>query len=365
MKNFLYHMSVLAGAGLLAISASAQTPADSGPYKVVNSAQLMGAGGIDYVTADSDGRRLYVPRGNQVLVFDLDTLKPVGSVTNTRAHGVAVDTKSHHAFASSSPVAMWDSQTLELIKTIPVEGGPDGILADPASQRIFVLSHRAPNITVLDAKDGSIVGTIDVGGAPEQSQIDDQGHLYVDLEDKDSIAVVDLKTLKLTATYTLGGKGGGPGGLGLDAKNHILFAMCHEPATCVILGADDGKILDALPIGIGTDGGGFNPATMEAFSSQRDGTLTIIKESSPTSFAVEQNVKTKAGCKTCTLDTQKNQIITIAVERPAATSPIPGVTPLANPPVPANATNAPPGARRGGRGGFNGPGLLDILVVGQ
>jgi len=361
-KKYYIQTLLLAGISLVAVSVSAQAATDAGPYKIVNSTQLMGTGGIDYVTADSDGRRLYVPRGNQVLVFDLDTLKQTGSITNTRAHGVAIDPKSHHAFASSSPVAMWDTQTLELIKTIPVEGGPDGILFEPQTERVMVFSHRAPNVTVLDAKDGSIVGTIDLGGSPEQAQSDGQGHLYVDLEDKDSIAVVDLSTLKLTATYSLGGKGGGPGGLGLDAKNHILFAMCHEPATCVILSADDGKILDALPIGNGTDGGGFNPNTMEAFSSQRDGTLTIIKESSPTSFAVEQNVKTKTGAKTCTLDTQKNQIVVIAVERAPGAAGAAAVTPP--PQAPATGTNQPPGGRRG-RGGFNGLGLLDVIVVGQ
>jgi DNA-binding beta-propeller fold protein YncE len=361
MKNFTLQLSLRVGASLLATSVLAQTAA-ADPYQVVKTAQLMGTGGIDYVSADSDGRRLYVPRGNQVLVFDLDTLAAVGSVTNVHALGVAIDTKSHHAFASSSPVAMFDSQTLELIKTIPVAGRPDGILSDPGSQRIFVLSHEAPNVTVLDARDGSIIGTIDLGGAPEQSQSDGQGHLYADLEDKDSIAVVDLSTLKVTATYDLGGKGGGPGGLGLDVKNHILFAMCHEPATCVILNADNGKILDVLPIGNGTDGGGFDPATREAFSSQRDGTLTIIKENSPTSFTVEQNVKTKMGCKTCTLDTRKNQIITIAVERPANMTPAPALKPMA-PPSTANIPSAAPATRR--PRGFSGPGLLDILVVGQ
>ena len=242
--------------------------AQSTPYKIVNTAQLMGAGGIDYVYADSDNRRLYVPRGNQVLAFDLDTLKLAGSVTNARAHGVAVDPKSGHAFCSSSPVVMWDAKTLETIKTIEVQGRPDGILFEPLTERIYVLSHAAPNATVIDGKDGSIVGTIDLGGSPEQGQSDGAGHLYVDLEDESKIAVVDVNALKVTATYDLAGKGGGPGGLGLDAKNHILFAMCHEPATCVILSANDGKILDTLPIGKGTDGGGFNPATMEAFSSQ-------------------------------------------------------------------------------------------------
>ena len=173
--------------------------------------------------------------------------------------------------------------------------------------------------------------------------------------------MVDANTLKVTAHYDLAGKGGGPGGLGLDAKNHILFAMCHEPQTCVVLNADNGKILTTLPIGRGTDGGGFNPATMEAFSSQGDGTLTIIKEKSPTEFEVEQNVTTKARAKTCTLDTKNNQIIVIATE------PMPGAN--AAPAVAAApATNQPAGEARRGGGGRNrggGPGYLDILVVGR
>jgi DNA-binding beta-propeller fold protein YncE len=356
MKKFGRSFALLFVAGSLILVARIQPVLAAEPYKVVNTAQTMGTGGIDYVCADSDGRRLYVPRGDQVLVFDLDTLKSAGSITNARARGVAVDPTSHHAFCSSSPVVMWDSKTLERIKTIDVQGRPDGILFEPLTKRIYVLSHSQPNATVIDGKDGSVVGTIDLGGAPEQAASDGQGHLYVDLEDKDQIAVVDVNTLKVTAHYELGGKGGGPGGLGLDIKNHILFAFCHEPATAVILNADDGKILATLPIGNGTDGGGFNPATMEAFSSQRDGTLTIIKENSPTSFEVEQTVQTKPGAKTCTLDTKNNQIVLITVERPAT------------PPSAANATPPPaggerPGGGRGGRGG--GPGLLDILVVGR
>jgi DNA-binding beta-propeller fold protein YncE len=251
---------------------------------------------------------------------------------------------------------MWDSKTLETIKTIEVQGRPDGILYEPLTERIYVLSHSQPNATVIDGKDGSVVGTIDLGGAPEQAASDGQGHLYVDLEDKDNLAVVDVKTLKVTAHYDLGGKGGGPGGLGLDVKNHILFAMCQDPATCVILNADDGKIIATLPIGKGTDGGGFNPATGEAFSSQRDGTLTIIKENSPTSFEVEQTVQTRPGAKTCTLDTKSNQIFLIALERPA--------TPPATPDAGSGAKQPGGGKKRGG-GGNTGPAMLHILAVGR
>ena len=372
--NYLNHFSralFVTGIAVLATSSLGQTTTAGKTYKIVNTAQTMGTGGIDYVYADNDGRRLYVPRGTQVLVFDLDTLKSVGSITNARARGVAVDPMSHHGFCSSSPVVMWDSKSLETIKTIPVEGGPDGILFEPLTERVYVFSHRAPNATVIDAKDGSVVGTIDLGGAPEQAASDGQGHLYVDIEDKDNVAVVDVKTLKVAAHYDLGGKGGGPGGLGFDAKNRILFAFCHNPATAVILGADDGKIIATLPIGNGTDGGGFNPKTMEAFSSQRDGTLTIIKENSPTSFEVEQTVQTKSGAKTCTLDTKNNQIVLITTERApappaaadaAAAPATPSQTAAAAPPA---GTNQPGGGRRGGRGGGGGPAMLDILVVGR
>ena len=344
--------------GAIALSQTPLLRADQAtPYKIVNSTQVPGSGGIDYVFADSDGRRLYVPRGNQVLVFNLDTLQSVGSITNARARGVAVDPKSNHGFCSSSPVVMWDTKTLETLKSIPVEGGPDGILFEPLTQRIYVFSHRAPNATVIDAKDGSVVGTIDLGGAPEQAASDGKGRMYVDLEDKDKIAVVDVKSLKVVAQYDISGKGGGPGGLGLDVKNHILFAMCHNPATCVVLDAEDGKIITTLPIGNGTDGGGFNPATSEAFSSQRDGTLTIIKENSPTSFEVEQIVQTKPGAKTCSLDSKNNQIVLSALERPATPPGSASATPPAQPEAGGE------GRRRGG--GNNGPATLHVLVVGR
>ncbi len=264
--------------------ALAQPAPSSGPYKVVKQARTGGAGGFDYVYADSDGRRLYIPRtgpGARVTVFNLDTLEPVGEIPNTNARGVAVDPKSGHGFASSSPVAMWDTKTLALIKTIEVQGGPDGILFDPFNQRVWIFSHRAPNATIINTVDGTIAGTLDLGGAPEQAVTDGNGHLWVDIEDKDNVAAVDAKSLTVTAHYDLAGKCGGPGGLAFDAKNRILFAACHNPAVMAILGADDGKLITTLPINPGVDGAGFNPNTMEAFSSQGDGTLTVVKETSP------------------------------------------------------------------------------------
>jgi len=348
--SFVAGISMLAALAVMQTTSSTLAAAPDKPYKVVNTVQVMGNGGIDYVYADNDARRLYVPRGNEILVFDLDTLKSAGTIGNAKARGAAVDPKSHHGFSSSSPVVMWDSKTLQTIKTIEVQGNPDGILFEPATERIYVFSHRAPNVTVIEAKDGTVAGTIDLGGAPEQAASDGQGHVYVDLEDKDNVAVVDVKTLKVTAHYDISSKARGPAGLALDGKNHVLFALCRNPAAAVILSADDGKILTTLPIGSGSDGGLFNPATMEAFSSQRDGTLTVIKETSPTTFEVAQTVKTKTGAKTCTFDTKNNQILLITTERPPA---------AATPATPAAGT-APPGASRRG-----GPSMLDIIVVGQ
>ena len=140
-----------------------------------------------------------------------------------------VDPKTNHGFITSKPILMFDSKTLAAIKTIDVQGNPDGILFDPFNERVYDLSHSAPYATVIDAKDGSIVGTIDLGGAPEQAVTDLKGHIYVDIEDKGNIAVVDAKTMTVTAHYDVSGKAGTCAGLAMDAKNRILFAACRDP----------------------------------------------------------------------------------------------------------------------------------------
>jgi DNA-binding beta-propeller fold protein YncE len=298
-----------AGVAVLAMAAD---------YNVVKTAKVGGAGGFDYVYADSAGRKLYVPRsGNpgRVMVYNLDTLAQEGEIPEAKAvHGAAVSDKTHHGFASSNPVLMWDTKTLKTIKTIDVQGAPDGIMHDAFNDRIYIFSHRAPNVTVINSADGTIAGTIDLGGAPEQAASDGKGKIYVDIEDKDNIAVVDAKTLEVTGHYDLTGKGGTCAGLAMDQKNGILFATCRNPQTMVILKAADGSVITTLPIGNGTDGAVFNPKTMEAFSSQRDGTLTVVKESSPTSFAVEQTVQTMPSAKTLTLDEKTGRVLLIGAE---------------------------------------------------
>jgi glutamine cyclotransferase len=349
MKKILV-LLVLSGASFLATQVQAQ-----GDYKVLATTKLFGNGRIDYVYADNDERRVYVPRGGNTYVFGLDSHEYIGCITNIGGHGIAIDTKSHHGFGSAAQVGMFDTETMQKIKDITVQGRPDGILFEPFSGQVLILSHESPSITMINPTDGTVTGTIDVGGAMEQAQSDGQGKLYVNVEDQKKIAVVDMKAMKVLTEYDLGDSSGGPGGLGLDAQNHILFAMCNEPSICDVVNADTGKVLTTLPIGNGTDGGGFNPATMEAWSSQRDGTLTIIKENSPTNFAVEQTVQTKAGCKTSSLDQKNNQIVLICTERAPQATNAPAMTP---PPTPA--ANGFGGQRRGG-----GPGNLEVLWVGR
>ncbi len=345
----------------LAILVSFAVPAraqDSGPYKVLKIQLLGGDGGFDYVTADPDGRNLYVARSGpagHIGVFNLDTLAQVGDIPGTSAHGGAVDTATGHGFATSKPVTMFDAKTFAILKKIDVQGNPDGYLNDAYNHHFYILSHAEPNITVLDDKDGSILGTIDIGGAPEQAVTDGQGKIYVDIEDKDAIAVIDGNTMKMVGKYDVSSKGGGCAGLALDAKNNVLFAACRDKKNMIILSATDGHIITDLPIGNGSDGATFNPATMEAFSSQGDGTLTVIKEDSPTSFSVEETVPTPARAKTLTLDTKTNQIYSITAEF----GPVPAVSPQAAPPPPGT-----PPWMRGPRAPMI-PGSFQILVIGK
>jgi len=343
---------------LLAIAGLMKAQATS-PYQVQRIQLVGGDGGFDYVTADPDGRKLFVARSGpagHIGVFNLDTLMQVGDIPNASAHGAGVDTATSHGFATSKPVTMFDARTFAVIRKIDVNGNPDGYLNDAYNHRFYVLSHSAPNITVLDDKDGSILGTIDIGGAPEQAATDGHGRIYVDIEDKAAIAVIDADAMKMVGKYDISSRGGGCAGLALDAGNGILFAACRDKNNMVIVSAADGHVVAELPIGVGCDGVTFNPATMEAFSSQGDGTLTVIKENSPTSFAVEQTVSTPARAKTHTLDTKTGNIYLITAEY--------GPTPAAPATPAAEAPAGMPTYMRGARAPMI-PGSFQILEVGK
>jgi len=341
--------------------------AQDGPYKVLKTARVGGEGGWDYIYADSSGRRLYIPRsavrgaagtpadaaaqGPRLTVFDLNTLAPVGEISGVGGQGTAVDPKTGRGFTSDHPqVSMFDTKTLTKLKSIDVgEARPDGILFDAFTERVYVFSHPTKNATVIDAKDGTVVGTIDLGGTPEEGATDGKGTLYVVMQDPvGSVTVVDLKSMKAVEHYSLVDMGG-CNGLALDAKNGVLFAACSRPvaaageapnaaqrggpaagqsqAAMVVLSAKDGKILAKLPLAGNSDGAVFNPATMEAFSTGGNGTLTVVKEKSPVSFEVEQVLSTMNGARTITLDTKTGHLFTMSQER---TPPPPGAPALPN-----------------------------------
>jgi hypothetical protein len=373
MRRFVLVFAV--AVALLTVVGLARQAGTDGPYKVLKTAKVGGEGGSDYIYADVAGRRLYIPRGGtraipatdttpatpavpgRITVFNLDTLEPLGEIPGTGGNGVAVDPKSGHGFSSSKPVTMFDTKTLKLIKQIDVGAAqPDGILFDAFNDHVYIFSHPTKDATVIDARDGTVLGTIDLGGVPEQGVADGKGNLWVVMQDaQGSVTAVDARTMKATGHYPFGDTGAGRcNGLALDAKNHVLFAACAssgnppaQPAQpmMVILGAVDGKLIANVPLAGGSDGAVFNPTTMEAFSTHGNGTLTVVKEKSPTSFEVEQNLQTMMGARTVTFDSKTNHILTMSVERGPAPPP-------------------PPGGGRAGQAPAI-PGSFTILVIGK
>jgi hypothetical protein len=362
-------------------AATAQEPGADGPYKVLMRARVGGEGGTDYIYANSLDGRLYITRNavravpatdstpareavpGRVTVFDLKTLKPLGEIPNGGGNGAVVDAKSNHGFASSHPdISMFDTKSMQMIKTIdPNADNPsatpkfsaDGIYFDASDNRVYIGSHPTKELLVIDSREGTALGKIDLGGTPEQTISDGKGTLYAMLQDSaGSVAVVNEKTMKTTAHYPLGDIGR-CNGLALDVKNGILFAACAQGRTpgqpaqpvMVILSAKDGKILTKLPLAGSSDGAVFNPQTMEAFSSHSNGTLTVVKEKSPTTFEVEQNLQTMNGARTLAFDATTGHIFVMSVER-----------------GPAPAT--PPTGRGGGQGAAI-PGSFTILMIGR
>ncbi|MEP7118997.1 MAG: hypothetical protein ABI880_15520 [Acidobacteriota bacterium] len=342
----------------LAPAIGAQDQSTSSPYKVLMTAKVGGEGGTDYIYANPVDRRLYITRNavrpveatastpareavpGRVTVFDLDTLKPLGEILNGGGNGAVVDAVTGHGFASSHPnPTMFDTTSMQTIKSIDAnEGNPptnpqfsaDGIYFDASDSRVYIGSHPTKDLLVVAARDGAVLGKIDLGGVPEQTISDGKGTLYVVLQDPaGSVAVVDQKSMKTTAHYPFGDIGR-CNGLALDVKNHVLFAACAQARTVgqppqsvmVILSAKDGKILATLPLAGSSDGAAFNPQTMEAFSSHGNGTLTVIKEKSPTSFEVVENLQTMPGARTLTLDPNTGHLFVMSVERgPAPPTP--------------------------------------------
>jgi DNA-binding beta-propeller fold protein YncE len=286
-------------------------------YKVLKKIPLGGEGGWDYLTLDATARRLYITRGSHVMVMDIDKEKLVGDIPMTRGvHGVALAPKHKRGFTSNggdSTVTIFDLQTLKEVQP-PVKVGsrPDAILYDPASDRVFTFNADSKDATALDAGTGKVVGTIKLGGQPESGVADEKGLVYVNIEDTNEVVAFSSEALTVKTRWPLA-PGATPTGLALDRVKHRLFSTCRNEKM-VILDAESGKVLADLPIGKGTDACIFDPTTKLAFSSNRDGTLTVVEEQAGGKYHVVANVAIQYGAKTMALDSRTHNFYLATAE---------------------------------------------------
>ncbi|MBI1763882.1 MAG: YncE family protein [Acidobacteria bacterium] len=294
-------------------------------YHVVNKITLGGEGGWDYLAVDSAAQRLYVSHATKVIVVDVTTGKAVGEIPNTNGvHGIALAPDLKRGFTSNgrdATVTIFDLQTLAVLGTAKTGGNPDAILYEPVTKRVFTFNRtRAAaeaSTTVIDAAKGEVIKTVMLGGRPEFAQTDGNGTVFVNIDDKSEIAVIDAKTLTIKSRWPLA-PGEAPSGLALDAKKRRLYAVC-ENKKMIVMNADNGKVLADVPIGAGTDGAAFDPGTGLAFSSNGgDGTLTVVRETAPGKFAAE-NIPTQRGARTMTCDPKTHRLYLPTAEFAPAT----------------------------------------------
>jgi DNA-binding beta-propeller fold protein YncE len=292
---------------------------------VVGRISLPGEGGWDYLTVDTAAHRLYVSRGTHVAVIDLDHDSLMGDIPNTNGvHGIAFVRDLNRGFTSNgrdTTVTIFNLATLAPISVVKTSGAnPDAIVYDPLSRRVFTFNGRGANATAIDPQTGTVVGTLDLGGKPENAVSDGRGRMYVNIEDKSELVAFDPKTLKVESRWSLA-PCEEPSGLAMDRRTRRLFSVCSNGLMAVV-DPDRGRVLVTLPIGNGTDGAAFDPATGFAISSNGEGTMTLVHEESPDSFRVVATVPTQRGGRTIALDERTHRLYTVAAqygEAPAAT----------------------------------------------
>jgi DNA-binding beta-propeller fold protein YncE len=318
-------ISVIVCSVLIACGVSTFAQTDSTKYKIVNKFKLEGDGSWDYLTSDDSTGRLYISHGTIVQVIDSKTGKLIGTITGLNGvHGIALAKELNKGFISSgkdSSVTVFDLKTLTTITKINVTGkNPDAILYESTTQKVFVYNGRTANATVIDAKTNTVAGTIALDGKPEFSVYDGKGNVYVNIEDKSEISVINAKTLKVEKTWSVK-PGEEPSGLAIDTVNHILFSVCDNKLM-VVIDAETGKVITTLPIGENVDGVAFDPSLKRAYSSNGDGTLTVVQEESKSKFSVLCNVKTQKGARTITINKMTHHLYLPTAEfgeTPAAT----------------------------------------------
>jgi YVTN family beta-propeller protein len=326
MKKVLFCFFVIAIIGLTYGTLYAQ---NSEVYVLDKKIQLPGNGGFDYLSIDDVNHRLYVSHGTSVNVIDLNTEQPVGEISDMKGvHGIAIANDLNKGFISdgrADAVVVFDLNTLKKIATVPVSGkGPDAIAYDPYTQQVFSFNGESNNASVIDGKTLKQVGTVDLGGGPEFAVADGKGKMYNNLEDKNSLNVIDTKALKVVNNHPLA-PCGGPTGLAIDPGNNRLFTGCRENKGMSVVDIATGKVIATLPIGAGVDAVAYDPVTKYIFCSNGDATTTIIKQQSADQYDVVQKLSTQTRAKTLALDRKTHKIyLSVADFQPGTRNVVPG-----------------------------------------
>jgi YVTN family beta-propeller protein len=315
MKNLLSIICII-----VLLSTSKQLIAQPG-YKVINQIHLEGDGGWDYLSVDESAGRLYVSHSSMALVVDLKTGKQVGKIPDTNGiHGIAYVNSLNKGFTSNgrdSSVTVFDLKTLAITGKIKVTGkNPDAILYDAFSQKLFTFNGGSSSATVIDPKTNKVIGTISLDGKPEFPASDGNGKIYVNIEDKSEISIINATTLKVEKTWSVA-PGEEPSGLALDNETHRLFSVCGNKLM-VISDAEAGKVVTTLPIGDRCDGVAFDPSLKRAYSSNGEGTITVVQEENKDKFKVVETIVTQKGARTIAVDKTTHHLYLPTAEFEAA-----------------------------------------------
>ena len=280
-------------------------------YQIINKIPIEGNGGWDYITMDEAASRLYVSHGNVVNVVDVTTNKVFGTIPDTKGvHGIALANDLDKGFISNgrdTSVTIFELKTLKFITKVKVTGNnPDAILYDPFSHKVFTFNGRSSNSTVIDAKTNTVIGTIKLAGKPEFAVTDLSGKIYVNIEDKSLISVINVNTLNVDKNWSVA-PGEEPSGLAFDLKNHRLFSVCDNKLM-VVVDSETGKVITTLKIGEGVDGVAFDPVLNRIYASNGEGTMTVIQEVDANTFKELDNFPTQKGARTITLNAKTHKI---------------------------------------------------------
>ncbi len=292
-------------------------------YHLKQKIAIGGEGRWDYLTLDSQTRRLYISRSSHVMVVDTDSGKVIGDIPDTDGvHGIALVPELNKGFTSNgqeAKVTVFDLQTLKPLLKIPVGKNPDAILYDPASRHVLTFNGGSRDITAIDPKNDTVVGVVVLDGRPEYAVADNQGHIYVNVVDKSQVVELDSHKLIINARWSLA-PGDRPTGISMDQTHRRLFIGCANKLM-VVMNADNGKVTSILPIGSGVDATAFDPETQLMFSSNGEGTFTVVHEDSPDKFSVLENVVTQKGARTMALDLKTHRIYLATAEFGVAPKP--------------------------------------------